>query len=422
MLPIFSKFRGLNNILPESERKIAFLTQADNVDITDTFGFRLRKGIVKRGTIAGHSLWSDDEICLYREGTSLKRFLPNESTITLRSDLSADPLPMFYLSLLGKVYYSDGRDKGIIKNGINRSWGLIVPPAPVASTITGTLLRGKYGIITTYIRNDGQESGASSITDVELADDAHAIRIFTEPSSDSSVSKIAIYVTTPNGTEFTFYTKVSNAINSVDITSMAFLGYPVATQYLSTIPAGVFLTIYNGRVFMVDNYVIWHSEPFSYELCKRSKNTISFDSPVNMLVAVDDGLWVGTDKQIMFLSGDVPPFKVAKVIPYGALNGSWVSEIPGEMLPGDEIKGQVAMFKSAQGICVAGAGGLFINLTENTFAFPSAISGHGLLRESNELNQLLIFLKDTAENVESYRNFVTEGYGILPALTGTGTM
>lgn len=413
------KFRGLNNLLSESKQSFSWLLQGENVDITDTFGFRLRAGSQKQVTIDGHSLWSDNNIRLCRQGANLKRIYTDLTILTLRSDLSTNPLPMFYLSLLGKVFYSDGRDTGIIENNVNRSWGLKVPPMPVATTITGTLTQGIYKIAITYVRNDGQESGSSVITEIELIDDLHAVRILTEPSSDETVIGISVYVTTPNGTEFALYQKVSNGINAVDITSVDNLQHPLATQYLSPMPPISRLTLYNGRIYGVETYNLWYTEPFSYELCCRSKNVIGFERPILMVAAMDDGLWIGTDKEIVFLSGNNPPFQVDKTIPYGVVEGSWAMDVSGEMFGKDRygqniIRGKAAVWGSTQGVCIGASGGYFINATEEYFAFPFAVGGFGLLRESEELNQFLMFLKDTSANNDLYRSFTNEVRAILP--------
>ena len=416
---IANKFRGLNNLLSEAQQKLIWFLQADNVDITDTYGYKLRKGAVLQLALNGHSLWSDNNIMLCRQGTNLKRIYPDLTVATLRTDLSSTPLPMSYLPLLGKVFYSDGRNTGIVENNISRSWGLVVPKMPVVSTIAGTLTRGLYKIVTTYKRNDGQESGASVPTEIELTDDFHAVRVLTEPSMDGTVTGISVYVTMPNGTEFALYQKVSNAINMVDITSVNNLEYPLETQFLSQMPPLSNLTLYNGRIYGAETFNIWYTEAFSYELCRRAKNIIGFEKPVRLIAAMDDGLWVGTEKEIVFLSGANPPFSVGKTIPFGVVEGSCAIDVPGDMFGKDRygqnlIRGKAAVWGSDQGICIGASGGYFINATEEYFAFPFAVGGFGALRESNELNQFLMFLKDISANNDLYRSFVNEVRTILP--------
>jgi hypothetical protein len=199
------------------------------------------------------------------------------------------------------------------------------------------------------------------------------------------------------------------------------LGYPLETQGLFTLPPGVFLTYYKSRILVVENYNIWCSTPFSYELCKRESDYITFETPVRMLSAVDDGLWVGTEKETYFLSGDVPPYKIEKTIPYGVMEGQWASDIPGEKLLRDDIKGKVAIWGSDKGICVGGSGGYFLNLTENTFNFPIAIHGHGIMRENSEMNQFVMFLKDSSDTDKIERVFKHEAHLELPGFIISAT-
>jgi hypothetical protein len=417
----FERFKGLNNLLSVTNKGLRWLEQGDNIDITNQGGWQMRKGFRQRVSVDGHSIWSDGEILLYRTGTNLVRLFPNMSTLILRTDLNINELPMSYLSLLGKIYYSDGKDKGVIMNGVyNRTWGVTEPRQPLCTTITGTLSKGIYKVITTYIRSDGQESGASVPTAIELTDDVHAIRVITEASSDPTIAAISVYVTTPNGTAFRFYTRTTNAINMIDIvdvTSVAALTYPLETQHLSTLPPGVLLTTYKSRVLVAENYNIWCSLPFSYELCNRSEDYISFAKPVRMLCAVDDGLWVGTEQETYFLVGDNPPYKIDKTIPYGVIEGQWATDVPGEKLLRDDIKGKVAIWGSSKGICVGGANGFFLNLTENTYNFPIASIGHGIVRENNEMNQFLMLVKEPLDNPNVERPFKNEAHLILPGFT-----
>lgn len=413
----FERFKGLNNLLSVTEKGIRWLERGDNIDITNSGGWKIRKGFRQRKAIDGHSLWSDGDICLYREGTNLVRLFPDSSTLNLRTNLSSNELPMSYLSLLGKIYYSDGRNKGVIVHNQNRTWGLTEPKQPVCTTILGTLSKGIYKVITTYIRNDGQESGASQPTTVELSDDSHAIRVLTEASNDPTVNAIFVYVTTPNGTAFHFFTRTTNAINIIDISSVTSLTFPLETQHLSTLPPGVFLTLYKARVLLVENYNLWCSMSYSYELCNRGIDYMSFPKPINMVCVVDDGLWIGTEQETYFMSGDIPPYKIEKTIPYGIVEGQWASDVSGEKLLRDDIKGKVAIWGSTKGICVGGAGGFFLNLTENNYNFPVAIAGHGILRENNEMNQFVMFLKEPTDNVNVESAFKNEVRLILPGFT-----
>jgi hypothetical protein len=416
----FERFKGLNNLMSVTDKGLRWLEQALNIDITNQGGWKTRKGYDNLLSVNGHSLWSDGNICLYRTGTTLMRLFPNLTTATLRTGLSPNRLPMSYLSLIGKIYYSDGRDNGIIEFGASRSWGLALPKAPICTTIGGFLTKGIYRVILTYMRNDGQESGSSLPTLIELSAGNSGIRVITEPSLDATVSYICVYVTTPNGTSFRLFHKVTNAINTVDIIdvkSVNNLTVKLETENLETLPPGVLINYYKSRILLVENYNIWCSMPFSYELCKRESDYVSFETPIRMLAVVEDGLWVGLDNVTYFLLGETPPYKIDKIIPYGVIEGQWASDVAGEKLLRDDIKGKVCLWSSTKGICVGGTGGYFLNLTENTYNFPIALTGHGFVRENDEMNQFILFLKDAIDNPNVESAFKNSANLELPGFT-----
>jgi hypothetical protein len=161
---VIDNFRGLANVGRHQKLSKELLSVAHNIDIDNSGVVRRRAG----SNIAYHSAtasgaMTDGRDLLFREGTSLKRLEPDGTAAALRSDLTDTdrPLKSLLINELGSIFYSDGVTTGVYQNRASRSWGLSVPPAPVVTATVGDLIAGAYQVALTYMRNDGQEGGAS---------------------------------------------------------------------------------------------------------------------------------------------------------------------------------------------------------------------------------------------------------------------
>jgi hypothetical protein len=410
MMLALRKILGLNNKLPEFDLSKtefigrtaftdAFLTEAENLDITDSFHIRRRQGVTKKVTGDIHSLWSDGEICLYREGEYLKRMLPDYTSSTLRSGLTTKKIRMDFLSLIGKVYYSDGYATGIVENGMSRSWGLETPYSPRYIVSTGIMKEGNYKIAYTFVRENGLISGSNIPDKVTLTNNSSIQISDIQVSTDSTVKYIDIYITHPNGEALYLYNRISNGTTSVNINSNNVkAGLPLRVIRFSKPPAGTLLEYYNGRIYIVSGNVIYYTEPFAYELINPRTNHIMFEENVTLIGAVKDGLWVTTDRTY-FAKGDNPPFEFDEKAKYGAIIGT-KQVISGDYI-GEGTGSEVVLWTSINGICAGMTGGNFKNLTENNYSFPMGKMGTSLFIQRRGINQYLVSFKDAtgAENI-----------------------
>ena len=410
MTLMLRKILGLNNKLPlqdlsktEFEGRTGFtdlyLTECENIDISDNFHIRRRRGTTKKITGDIHSLWSNGNICLYREGEYLKRMYADYTSAILRSGLTTKKIRMEYLSILNKVYYSDGYATGIVENGISRSWGLEIPYSPKYTISTGIMKEGNYKIAFAFVREDGQISG-SNIPDVVTLTNYSSIQVRDIPiSTDSTVKYVNIYISHPNGESLYLYDRISNGTTTTTINSNKVKAeLPLRTILFSKPPAGNLLEYYNGRIYIVINNMIYYTEPFAYELVKLRHNQIMFEKPITMIGAVKDGLWVVTDKTY-FASGENPPFNFDEKSEHGAIAGT--KQIVSGTYVGEGLGEEVIIWTSSDGICAGMNGGKFKNLTENNYSFPISIMGNSIFRADRGISQYIVSLKDTtnAENI-----------------------
>jgi hypothetical protein len=172
--------------------------------------------------------------------------------------------------------------------------------------------------------------------------------------------------------------------------------------------AGYFPTFYNGRLYvMVDGYQMNDNTSL---ICSDSLDTpggiesmderfnivANFEGKATMVFRVDNGLWIGTDREIFFLFGDDALFEEhsnwsgnsyrggyksqKSIAPYGVVSGT-VRPIEGELTSIENLKGNCGIFMSNRGICICGPDGYFTNLTQFTAALESGTKGTAIVRE-----------------------------------------
>lgn len=133
---------------------------------------------------------------------------------------------------------------------------------------------------------------------------------------------------------------------------------------------------HNGRIYLAVGSVLWFTELYLYSKVDKHRNFIQFEDPITMLYSGGGGLYVGTEKKVYFLSGIATDgMKMSTAVDAGAVPGS-LAEVPAPMVhPGASAQsipeGELAVFMTGVGICVALDGGEVHNLTQGRVVFPS---------------------------------------------------
>ena len=127
------KFSGVNNVDQATRLPVVIsdyeyiypLRQANNVEIDNTYGLKSRSGYtsVKTGTDI-HSMWADESIWLYVDGSTLYRLDPAYNTVSLRGSLQPGAR-MSYARFNDRVYYTNEFQIGYIDADVD--YGLVNP-------------------------------------------------------------------------------------------------------------------------------------------------------------------------------------------------------------------------------------------------------------------------------------------------------
>lgn len=149
-----------------------------------------------------------------------------------------------------------------------------------------------------------------------------------------------------------------------------------ATNKRFTVPNEIkHLEEYSGRMFASANNVLWWSEPFRYDLFDLTRSFVQFSDKIRMIKSVDNGLFVGTDKNIYFLSGSVPSeFQLRVLSGFPAIEGSCSTDYVEGSDIGFQESGLCAVWASIEGAIIGAPSGQIKNLNKGKVIYPEQVS------------------------------------------------
>jgi len=372
----FTEFKGLRNDTTPERFSNFDLAVANNVILDEARALRRRAGATLRLPGAMHSLWADAQGAFMASSTALYSLDTNLTPTLLTNSLSGAPLA--YARAGDCVYFSNGQDTGVALPSSTRAWGITVPP--VLTTLTsGDLVPGRYLVTATYVRDDGQESGAPGAQVVDVAA-GRGILVTIPASLDGTVTSTRVYMTPPNG-EVLYHvgTVADGATFTPTAAAVAAMNEPLETQFMTPPPAGQLLAYYKGRMYVAVGDTLYMSEPFAYELFDL-RNNLVLDGPITMLAPVEDagasGFFIGTTASTGVLLGESPDdFKYAQRCDYGAVQGA-LAYVDGTLfMEGSTGAHKLPMWVSRAGVCVGMPSLDITNLTRERYTFATGPVG-----------------------------------------------
>jgi hypothetical protein len=127
----------------------------------------------------------------------------------------------------------------------------------------------------------------------------------------------------------------------------------------------------------LDRSLLWISSDAGFNAFNLDDGHIDLSSPVTMIKAVQDGLWIGTDKETLFLAGMVPDeWVVGRRLPYGVKEFSASHElVSAERMGIEAFQGEGAFWLSSRGVCWGGPTGQILEMGHRNVD-PREFSGH----------------------------------------------
>ena len=385
----YAAFNGLRNDVTSERFDIGDLEVANNIDIDKTGRIARRGGYALRSASAAHSLWSDrlQDVCMLVRGGNLLRLDTSYATSVVKA-LDDGASPMAYERVNDRTYFSNSTDVGIYENGAARSWGLPMATLPGAVATSGNMPAGKYQFTLSWLRADGQESGAPMCGVIELPVSSGIVFTLPVSTHPDVVGKI-LYLSPPNSEIPMEAAAVDNTLATLTwLSDPSVLSEPLTVQFLQPAPAGQLIAFYRGHMFVAVGDTIYVSEPYAYELFDL-RRYLQLDGRATLLAPFSDkdrgdasrdsGFFIGTDRSCGVLAGTDPAsFQYVSKTDYGAVPGA-LDYVDGTLFhDGQAGARQLPMWLTTQGICVGMPDLTVNNLTRAKYTFPAAGRGAAL--------------------------------------------
>jgi hypothetical protein len=393
----YSSFNGLRNDVTPERYSQGDLEVADNIDIDLTGRISRRAGMTLQALGAWHSLWADQQqVSGYvAQGNTLYSIGP-AFVLTLIAALKAGNHISFF-KVNDRTYFTNEVDTGVIEQAAVRSWGVAPPNLPAVSIGTGSMSAGTYQFVMTYVRQDGQESGARAAGIVQVATDGAGLNFSSMPSSiDPTVVAKNLYLSPPNGEQMFLALVLGNSVGTAAYTGdCTEFNVPLDSQFLLPAPAGQLIAFYRGRMWVAKDDVIYPSQPFDYERFDL-REYIQMDGRVTLLAPMTDkeqrddnmsssGFFVGTDRSCgVMIGGNPDEFQYIPKANYGAVPGT-MAMVDGSLYQDGAVgMRELPMWVTTQGICVGMPDLAVKNLTRTRYTFDVGQQGAALfLSEPN---------------------------------------
>lgn len=388
---LLAKFDGIRNDVDSERLSVRDLASGTNVDLDLSGKPSTRLGFTQRVACAPSSFEGFGSYGYFLDGTDLKRFAPPSTILTLRSGLSPTKRIAFE-EMNGDVFYSNTEVTGKITQGMDRPWGIAVPDLPTASTTAGDLRSGWYGYTMTFVRRNGQESGAKRMNIVQVTDNSGLLLQNIPISTDPDVTTKNIYFTGRNGETPMLVGSIPNATTSFSYLHNVAGARPVATMFRGPPPSGHLLSYFNGRIFIAQGSYLWHTDAFAPEQVDFRQGFTPIGDEITVVAPVETGIFVATQNRTLFLAGDSPEkFMFTEVAPYGAPLGNHVY-VDGSKVTKDGIPKTVVGWLSKKGFCVGSSDGTLTNMTQSRYILPSVNRAATVFKQRGGLTQFISVL------------------------------
>lgn len=383
--------QGVNDILRADELPPDTLRRSVNYDISDLGKLQRRRGSAKvyNGQIQRDSLYSNDKRTLFVEQGNLKELIRdisgNYAAPLVRLDVGSHP--MSYVTVNDSIYYTNGIFTGVFgPEGEDWKWGVTSPRTQpnLAAGGSGELAAGSYQVAVTFINDRGEESGTGLAAVVEIPendDGVGSVQLSDFPLTYDDTDMVRIYISHVNGEGLYRVADVLPGLPFYTITKVSNTAtLRLETQFGMEPPPGQLLEYHNGRIYIANDNVLWCTQPLRYNLTKPAQDFFQFPERIDVLKAVNSGMYVCAGEATYFIEGiDTVNLRQDQVLPYGGVYDT------GIQIPNYDA---VAWF-SDRGIVLGGEDGQTINIMDDRVAVSKYGRGTMLWREHRGIRQFV---------------------------------
>lgn len=373
---------GMNQLgdetsLANDEFSAMYVRQATNIDIDKQGNINRRKGARLLTVGSGyHSLYSSSR-------TWLMACLRNELGV-----YNPDTAVFTPLVTMEDAYRTSFTELNRNLYAVNPSFSCMFLPGQVAAkpigvplpdiepefyiTSSGDFEEGTYGVAYTVIDLDGEESGLSEITFLELeAGQGIGGNLFTIQTD----YKYRIYCSTANGDQLRQAIEFDADVVSIEILTPE-QGRLAETQGLEPPPFGHIIRSFNSRLLIAaPDGNIHFTEAFRPHLYHPT-NFVSVSGFPTMVEAVEDGVFVGDQNGVHFFQGQDPSSWAARTASSERVVYNTSTTLSGAYFEGDIANfDEVALWLTHSGYQIGLPNGEIIRLNKEQIKTPDYVLG-----------------------------------------------
>ena len=318
-----NRFRGVDNVADPERLHSGWLRAAINVDMTPPGAVSRRPGyeLALAGAFTGAYATMEHGVSrMYVvDGGVLKQVHADMSTTDLLDGLSS--APMHWVEVNGDTYFSNGPDKGCIRqDGTVLPWDWPMPHAPELSASSGQMPPGRYSAACTYTLPDGRETGASEVEYLTLTEPG-GLLITAIPQIAGLQTNVYIGPADSTVVQHALVTTLSAVTWNA---SPDALGEELLTHGLEPVPQGATIpALWHGQIWIAeyaptsDVSAIWASEPLGFHLFDPKASFLQVPGEVVLLLPHAGGLVIGTHSAIYAWDGNALALLAGYGVPAG---------------------------------------------------------------------------------------------------------
>lgn len=169
-------------------------------------------------------------------------------------------------------------------------------------------------------------------------------------------------------------------------------------------PAVPLECFYNGRTYTTDGISLLYGASIEDTGTRLLGGVLEdFNTPITMLVEMVDGMYVGTQDEVVYISGGDPALgdmALRQVLPYGVASNT-CCKVPNSDL-GLDASGYSVVFLTQRGICTGTNGGVVVNNTDGRVAIPEAVIATATLRTTRNMTHYVVKIDAAADTPDQF--------------------
>ncbi|MEG0922631.1 MAG: hypothetical protein RSG22_14645 [Comamonas sp.] len=360
----FKSFTGINNVQPGHRLSASDLLAAENVDIGLTGEITRRAGLALVDERCHKNLHQGTGFMLATVGAELTAIHPDGARHVIHPAMG--PERVWYGDLPdGRVTYSNGLIHGVT-DGLSGAERSVPAPQGLGAPDVGfgQLHPGNYRYHLSYVRlADHLEGPVISSAPIAIAQGG--LHLDALPQLDGYA--INVYLSGKDG-EGAYLAGTTTAGSYEYTGNNAALVLACRTLDAQAFPVGTITAFWRGRVLVAQGNVLWASRPNAPHLSDW-RDFKQLAGKITTIEPVDDGVYVGTEQDLIFLGGTTWDALVHQPTKRGpVVLGSGVAVRGDRIKLGDGVGAGVAMLCIAGGEIVAGFNqGQTTSLTANRY-------------------------------------------------------